>query len=123
MPPKRKIDEGNSQSSDISNKQTTASKSTAPDNSTFQFVPVKTVQQTKDVSMVDVAKDAVELKIKNNYPTFFRNTSADKRSELFTQVVDEENRYRELFAQERDSPLLDGMTKNEFLFQHLANFF
>lgn len=109
MPPKRKIDEANPAKADVSNKQTTASKSTAPDNSNFQFVPVKAIiPQTSDVAMADAAKEPVELKIKNNYPTFFRNTPADKRSELFTQVVDEENRYRELFAQERDSPVLDG---------------
>lgn len=54
-------------------------------------------------------KKIVEVKIKNDFIKHFKECSGsfDKEVELMQQVVDEENHFRELFAQSRDSPILD----------------
>lgn len=47
-----------------------------------------------------------EFKLKNDFPALYRQANAEQRSELFSQVSIEENKYREIFAQDRNSSLI-----------------
>jgi hypothetical protein len=47
-----------------------------------------------------------EFKLNNDYPTLYRQGNEQQRLELFSQVSQEENKYREIFAQDRNSTLI-----------------
>ena len=66
--------------------------------------------------------------MKENYASLYSQVQGDstKRQELFSAAVAEENYYRELFAQERDSQTLNenylfmlNVFKNPEIFQHV----
>lgn len=51
------------------------------------------------------APNVTDISIRRTYPDLYRKivNDPDERASLFQKVKDEENIYRELFAQERDS--------------------
>ena len=72
----------------------------------------------------------LEFKIKNDYPALIKevlkNNDEQKKSELFDQVWSEEDKYREIFAQDRSSPtisdphvMLIDTFKHHEIFQNL----
>ncbi len=73
MPPKRK----NDSESDISVKSIKQSSQTSS-SLTFDYAPV-TKTQTLKIDTVAVVQPPVELKIVNNYPKIFKQTSVAKR--------------------------------------------
>jgi hypothetical protein len=66
--------------------------------------PKRTKEESLDAPVASV------LEIKNTFPELYRKVRDDpvSRARLFEKAKAEENRYRELFAQERDSPELEN---------------
>lgn len=104
MPPKRKPESEATKPTDAG-APVKQQKQVNTNDASFDFVPVKVVSQKSGI-IVDEPKRDVQLKVGSKYPQFFRSATGPK-DELFTQVVDEENKYREIFAQDRNSPVLN----------------
>jgi hypothetical protein len=64
--------------------------------------------EAKRTKAVASAPVAATLEIKNTYPELYRQVKDEPvaKAQLFEKAKAEENKYRELFAQERESPEL-----------------
>lgn len=100
MPPKRKWREGSSMDMEESS-------SKIPKTSTkIEKLEVKKKDPKKDLSLQKKSGPPAKFIGKQYLELFKKVKSYAEKKALFENVVDEENYYRELFAQKRDAPEL-----------------